>query len=65
MFLKLQFDITDAEASTLRRRARRAKLPLSSYVLAAALEPVQYVDIRELNLRLRMGRLKYANKQTS
>ena len=65
MILKLQFDISDTEARTLRRRARCAKQPLSSYILAAALDPVQYADIKELKLRLRIGRPKYAFKQTS
>jgi hypothetical protein len=65
MILKLQFDITENEAHTLRWRARKAKLPLSSYVLAAALHPVDYADIKEMSLRLRMVRLKTLRKQSS
>ena len=42
MTLHFTFDVTAAEEETLKARAHKAGLPLSSYVLAAALNPGKF-----------------------
>ncbi len=42
MTLHFSFDVTATEAEALKARAHKACLPLSSYVLAAALNPEKF-----------------------